>query len=286
MRMKTCLAVAYLALPAYSQIVTVDWLEKERQDPAVVILDARPAADYAKAHLPGALPINAYDNLVDSSPQGQQQFHAWLSDTFGKLGLGPKDRVVVYEDKLGMRAARAFWMLWYAGQPKVGLLEGGMDAWRAQGLPVSTDPAAPRTTTRYKLKPQKQWVATRQEVAGYANQRKSVILDVRTREEYEGKSGSADCARQGSIPGAVWVEWTEFLSPNRATLQSPEKLGMLLLEKGITPDKRIVTYCHRGARAAMVWAALDQLGYPKVKNYVGSWHDWAGAAESKEGASR
>ena len=71
------------------------------------------------------------------------------------------------------------------------------------------------------------------------------------------------------------MEWTEFLSPDRSGLQAPEKLGMLLLEKGITPDKQIVAYCHRGARAAMVWAALDQLGYPKIKNYAGSWHDWA-----------
>ncbi len=275
--MKIWLAVAGLVFPVYSQIVTVDWLEKERRHPALVILDARPETDYVQGHLPGALPVATYDYLVDSSPQGQQQFHAWLAETLGRLGLGPKDRIVVYEDRLGMRAGRAFWMLWYAGQPKVGLLEGGIDAWRARGLPLSTGAPPPRTPTRYKLKPQKQWVATRQEVAGRVGRRKTVLLDVRTREEYEGKSGASDCARQGSIPGAVWLEWTEFLSPNRAALQSPEKLGLLLLEKGVTPDKQIVTYCHRGARAAMVWAALDQLGYPKVKNYIGSWHDWARA---------
>lgn len=280
--MKTWLAVACLALPAYSQIVTVEWLEKERQDPHMVILDARPAADYAKGHLPGALPINAYDNLIDSSPEGEKVFHQWLTDTLGRLGLGPKDRVVVYEDKLGMRAARAFWMLWYAGQPQVGLLLGGLDAWRRSGLPVSTDPAPPRTANQYKLKPQRKWIATKQEVAGYENNRKVVILDVRTKDEFEGKSGSADCAKQGHIPGAVWVEWTEFLSADHSTLQAPEKLGLLLLQKGITPDKQIVIYCHRGARAAIVWAALDELGYPKVKNYVGSWHDWAGPANATD----
>jgi thiosulfate/3-mercaptopyruvate sulfurtransferase len=273
--MRLWLAVALVAVPAYSQIVTADWLEKERKDPQMVILDARPEAEYAKGHLPGALPINVYDHLVDSSPEGERVFHQWLSESLGKLGLGPKDRVVVYEDKLGMRGARAFWMLWYAGLPRVGLLEGGLEAWRRRGLPVSTDPTPARPATTYKLKPQKKWLATKQEVAGYENNRKVVILDVRTKEEFEGKAGSEDCARQGSIPGAVWVEWTEFLSPDRSGLQAPEKLGLLLLEKGITPDKQIVAYCHRGARAAMVWAALDQLGYPKIKNYVGSWHDWA-----------
>jgi thiosulfate/3-mercaptopyruvate sulfurtransferase len=273
--MRKCLAVACLALPNYAQIVTPEWLDKERPDPQLVILDARPQADYAKGHLPGALLINTYDHLVDSSPQGEKKFHAWLAQELGRLGLGPKDRVVVYEDKMGIRAGRAFWMLWYAGQPKVGLLEGGLEAWKQRGLPVSTQPAPARAPTAYKLKPQRKWIATRDEVTSYTNNKKVVLLDVRTREEFEGQSGSADCAKQGAIPGAVWVEWTAFLSPDRMTVQAPEKLGMLLLEKGITPDKQVVAYCHRGARAAMVWAALDHLGYPRIKNYVGSWHDWA-----------
>jgi thiosulfate/3-mercaptopyruvate sulfurtransferase len=272
--MRKWLAVACLAWPGYAQIVTPEWLDKERQDAQMVILDARPEAEYAKGHLPGAIQINTYDHLVDSSPEGEKKFHAWLAQELGRLGLGPKDRVVVYEDKMGMRAGRAFWMLWYAGQPKVGLLEGGFDGWKQRGLGVSTEPAA-RTPTQYRLKPQKKWIATRDEVASSANNKKVVVLDVRTREEFEGKSGPADCARQGAIPGAVWVEWTAFLSRDRMTVEAPEKLGMLLLEKGITPDKQIIAYCHRGARAAMVWAALDQLGYPRIKNYVGSWHDWA-----------
>ena len=274
--MKRFLPLACLVLPAYAQMVTPDWLQKERLDPKVVILDARLPEEYAKGHLPGALLVNAYDNLVDSSPEGEKVFHQWLIDTFSKLGLNSsEDRVIVYETRLGMRAARAFWMLWYAGQHKVGMLHGGFEAWKQSGLLVSTDPPAARTPTKYKLRPQKKYMVTATEVAALAKDKKTVILDVRTREEHEGKSGSSDCARQGNIPGSVWVEWTEFLSPDRSTLQNPEKLGLLLLEKGVTPDKQIVTYCHRGARAAMVWAALDELGYPKIKNYIGSWHDWA-----------
>ncbi len=272
-----CLASA-MAVPAGAQVlVTCEWLEKNRADPQLVILDARPEAEYAKGHLPGAVPINTYDHLVDSSPAGEQAFHRWLGETLGRAGLTPEDRVVIYENKLGMRAGRAYWMLYYAGLEKIAMLAGGLESWQASGLPVSTESAA-RPPSKFRLRPQKKFVATAQEVAAAARNPKTVILDVRTREEYEGKSGSADCARQGRIPGAVWVEWTEFLADQTA-FQAPEKLGVLLMQKGITPDKQIVTYCHRGARAGMVWAALDALGFPKVKNYAGSWHDWAARKE-------
>lgn len=271
-----------LVLPGIARtqaLVTAEWIEQHRNDSELVIVDARPEEEYAKGHIPGAIHLNTYDYLVDSSQQGEKVFHEWLVQTFGAAGLGPTNTVIVYENKLGMRAARAFWMLWYAGQPKVGMLQGGLEAWRAKQLPMTTNAPPPRTPTKYRLKPQKKWIASAQEVASLAKDRKTVILDVRRREEYEGKGGSTDCARQGHIPGAIWVEWTQFLAPDGVSLQAPEKLGVLLAEKGITPDKQIVTYCHRGARAALVWAALDEMGYPKVKNYIGSWHDWAARKE-------
>lgn len=270
-------ASALLAAESHT-LVTPEWIEKHRQDPHLVILDARPEAEYAKGHVPGALLINTYDNLVETTPQGERAFQAWLAETLGKAGLGPKDVIVVYDNKLGMRAARAYWMLCYAGQPTVFLLEGGMERWRQKGKPVET--AAPaREASRYRLHLEKQYIATAQQVAAALKDKRTIILDVRTRAEYEGQGGAADCARQGRIPGAMWIEWTEWLSPDGTTFAGFEKLGTLLMGKGILPNKQIIVYCHRGARAAMVWAVLDDLGYPKVRNYIGSWHEWAGRPE-------
>jgi len=165
----------FFVTSAVAQTVTVDWLLKEKSDPSLVVLDTRPEAEYAKGHIPGAVPVNLYDHLVDSSPEGEQKFHQWLIDTLGRLGIGPKDRIVVYEERLGIRAARAFWMLYYAGQPKVGLLGGGLEAWRQARQPVSTDPAPPRAPTIYKLRPQKKWMATAREVAALGKDRETVI---------------------------------------------------------------------------------------------------------------
>ncbi|MBI3667544.1 MAG: sulfurtransferase [Acidobacteria bacterium] len=255
--------------------MTAEWLEQHREDPRVVIVDARPEAEYAKGHIPAAILINAYDYMVDSTPEGERAFHGWLAETFSRAGIGPRDQVIIYENKLGMRAARAYWMLRYAGHSNASLLEGGLEAWRGKQLPVSTAPPAPRPATHVRVRPQKQWMATAQEIAAELKDPRVMILDVRTRGEYDGKSGSADCARQGRIPGAVWIEWTHFMTADSSSFDSTEKLRALLSQNGITPDKQIVTYCHRGARAAAAWAALENLGFRHLKNYAGSWHDWA-----------
>ncbi len=258
--------------------VAPDWIEQHRSDAEVVILDTRPEPDYAKGHIPGAISINASDKMIDSSPQGERVFHEWLTELFGRAGLGPKDKIVVYDSKLGPRAARAYWMLCYAGQQTVYMLQGGLEGWKEKQLPIATEPSPARAPTKYRIKPQKKYLASAQEVLGVMKDRKVVVLDVRTQGEYEGKS-PADAPRKGHIPGAMWIEWKEFLNADGSAVLEPEKLGVMLSQKGITPDKQIVTYCQSGARAAMVWAVLDDLAYPKVKNYVGSWNDWAGKKE-------
>lgn len=280
LRLCSALAFAVVLLAADSQtLVTVDWLALHRGEPKLVILDSRPEADYARGHLPGAVSVNTSDYLVDSSPQGERAFQQWLVETFSRAGIGSDDQVVVYDAKLGPRAGRAYWFLCYAGQPTVKMLEGGFEAWRQKQLPVETGAGPQHAATRYRLRPQKKWMSSAQEVAASMKDRKTIILDVRSGAEYDGKGNAAGASRQGHVPGAVRVEWTEFLTPDGLSFAAPEKLGVLLTEKGITADKQIVVYCQSGARASVAWAALDDLGYPKVKNYIGSWHDWADKKE-------
>ncbi len=256
-------------------LVTVDWLQQHRNDRLLVILDTRPEAEYRKGHIPGAVLVNVYDYLVDSSPEGQRAFHADIEKTLGQAGVRSADHVVLYENKLATRAGRGYWILRYAGHRNVHMLQGGFEAWQKKQLPVSTETPPARPATVYRMRPQPALVATASSIEKRLKDPNVVILDVRTRNEYDGKGGAADCARQGRIPGAKWIEWTQFMSADGSSFQSGAELRALLEKKGVTPDKEIVTYCHRGARAAAAWAALDALGFKKTKNYVGSWHDWA-----------
>jgi thiosulfate/3-mercaptopyruvate sulfurtransferase len=279
MRLASAFLFVAALLPAAASDTLVDaaWLQAHLKDPDVVVLDSRAEADYAKGHLPGAVLINAWDYMVDSSPEGERALQQEIARIFGQAGVRPRDRVVIYDAKLGTRGARAYWMLRYAGHPWVRMLGGGFDAWRGRQLPVSTAPVT-RAAVQFRVRPQRAYMASARGVNAHLKDRKVVILDVRTREEYDGKT-PATAPRRGHVPGATWIEWTQFLNAEGTDFQSPEQLRALLQKHGVTPDTEIVTYCQRGARAAAAWAALEAAGYNKSKNYIGSWNDWAGKKE-------
>ena len=85
-------------------------------------------------------------------------------------------------------------------------------------------------------------------------------------------------ARGGCIPGAVHVEWTTNLRPD-GSFKSADELRAMYTAAGVTPDKEVLTYCQGGYRAAHGYLALRLLGYPRVRNYVGSWKEWGDRLE-------
>ena len=100
------------------------------------------------------------------------------------------------------------------------------------------------------------------------------LLDVRTKDEYEGAAGYPCDPRQGHIAGAVHLEWQELYA-NEGTPLNASAVRRLLVERGIDPDGEFVAYCHSGQRSAMAVAALRAAGFTKVRNYEGSWHEWS-----------
>lgn len=100
------------------------------------------------------------------------------------------------------------------------------------------------------------------------------VLDVRTTAEYTGEAGYPCDPRQGHIPGAVHLEWSDFFAAegrphDRGTIVA------LLEERGVDPEGEIVTYCHSGQRSEMALVALRSAGLARVWNYEGSWHEWS-----------
>jgi thiosulfate/3-mercaptopyruvate sulfurtransferase len=177
--------------------------------------------------------------------------------------------MVVYESGFGMRAARVAWMLEYAGAHKVFLLEGGFRAWRKSHYPTETRPAEPDLEV-FRINPDSRLLATAGEVQ---STKSSIILDVRSEGEFNGTENRECDTRRGRIPRSRWIEWTNFHDGKR--FKSLSEMRSMLKEKGVRKDREIVTYCHRGARAASAFYALRSLGYGNVKNYIGSWHEWS-----------
>ena len=100
------------------------------------------------------------------------------------------------------------------------------------------------------------------------------LIDVRTGEEYEGRQGYPCDPRQGHIPGAVHIEWTEFYA-GEGKPHAREPIEALLRDRGVDPDTRIVAYCHSGQRSQMAVTALRAAGIEDAENYEASWHEWS-----------
>jgi thiosulfate/3-mercaptopyruvate sulfurtransferase len=254
-------------------LVDVNWLKAHLNDRDVIIADTRTDSEYLQGHLPGAILFDISDLNPRTAESGSTAMHEQLAKKFSALGIEGKEQVVFYDESMGTKAPKALWYLTFAGYRRGRVLHGGLGAWKKAGFPLSWERFG-RSPKPFTVNANPTVLATTNYVAKRVRNANVVILDVRTREEYAGRNASTHCARNGRIPGAVWLEWTRLLEGPLSYLQAAE-LQQRLTQAGVTPDKEIITYCHQGNRSSNTYLALQVLGYPKVKNYVGSWHEWA-----------
>lgn len=249
------------------------WLLERLPDLNIIIADARPQAMYEAGHIPGAVNLNVYDYMItDSTPEGLTGTTEEIRSLLLPLGL--QDQHVIWLDEAtGMRETRGLWFLLYLGYKNTSVLHGGMNAWRALGGPVTRastqrPPALPAT------QPDPSVLATLPQVAEAALGGGLRLVDVRSADEYRGTGGYPCCDRQGHVPGATLLEWSRFVGPDGRFRPLPE-LQALVQAAGLDPAQETVVYCHRGARSANTFLALRSLGFEKVRNFPGSWHEYA-----------
>lgn len=236
-----------------------------------LLLDLRTPDAYAAGHIPGALHLDLFGvSLIDTDPAPLKAFMWMIEHLFATRGVTASTPVVVYDDQSGIRAARAFWFLEYFGHPSVRVLDGGFGAWTRGSFPITRD-AVPATVSDWTGTRDRAAIATWRDVNTAIGQPGAVLLDARTDGEYCGTTVRA--ARGGAVPGAVHIEWTRNLGPDGAFKPAAE-LKQMYEEAGVTPNREVITYCQGGYRAAHSYLALRLLGYPKVRNYVGSWKEW------------
>ncbi len=200
-------------------------------------------------------------------------FQKDLESKLGRLGLTGKERAVVYESGFGMRAARVAWMLEYAGIKRPLMLEGGFRAWKDSRYPIERR-RREVVPSEFRAHPDPSVLATFGEVRSMSKSKTGRVLDVRSQGEFDGSEKRDCCPRSGRIPGSAWFEWTNFLN-KRGGFQGQRSIQKQLQSKGLRHRSEIAVYCHRGARAASAFYALRSMGYRKVRNCVGSWHEWS-----------
>ena len=236
-----------------------------------LVLDLRAPEAYTAGHLPGAIHLDLWGwSLTDTDPAPLRAFMWMVEHVLAIHGVDAATPIVLYDENAGIRVARAFWFLEYFGHPSVRVLDGGFSAWAAAGLDVTRDAQPP---------PKSEWTGAREQrtLAAWRDVRAAlgrsdvVILDTRSDAEYTGSI--ARSKRAGAIPGAVHIEWTRNLTAD-GHFKPAAELRRMYEDAGVTPDREVITYCQGGYRAAHSYLALRLLGYPRVRNYVGSWKEW------------
>lgn len=236
-----------------------------------LLLDVRSADAFANGHIAGSVHVDLWGvSLIDTDPAPLRAFLWMIHHVLAQRGVRADREVVLVDQQSGLRAARAFWFLEYFGHDAVRVLDGGIDAWRAAGLPCSRD-AQPAQAAEWNGSERRDRLATWTEVLDRVAAPGAVLLDTRTDDEYAGRLVRA--RRGGTIPGSVHVEWTKNLAAD-GTFLPPGELRALYAGAGVTPDQEVITYCQGAYRAAHSYLALRLLGYPRVRVYLGSWKEW------------
>ncbi|MHB8646871.1 MAG: sulfurtransferase, partial [Thermomicrobiales bacterium] len=251
-----------------------DWLDYR---PSVLLVDARPADAYARAHLPGAINLDTFFYVNErTDPEGLRKIEADWARMFGAAGITPDDTAVFYDAGTENYAPRGAFMLRYLGHPASHVLHGGIAGWMAAGRAVTTEPPERQPTpgVAYPINAQRAMIATADEVAAALGDLRVVVLDVRASDEYHGKRQMQGNPRLGRLPGVAYVEWTSLLADTKQ-YKDPAEMRRILTEAGVVPEKEIIIYCQRSHRATNTYTALAHLGYPHVRVYPGSFYEWS-----------
>jgi len=236
-----------------------------------LLIDFRPAEEYARGIIPGAVHLDLFGvSLVDTDPAPMKAFLWLIEHQLATRGVDADRDVVVYDECSGIRAARALWFLELFGHTRTRLLDGGFNAWAAEKRTISHEFVAPVATDWHGIL-REDILATWRDVQDRLGRDGVAIVDTRTLEEHRGTQVRA--ARGGAIPGSIHLEWTHNLDA-AGRFKPAAELRQMYACHGITPERDVVTYCQGGYRGAHSYLALRLLGFPQVRNYLGSWREW------------
>ena len=270
-------------------LVTTEWLAKHRDEPDVRVVDGtwhmpqlgRDArAEFLAAHIPGAVffDIDAIADHTTTLPHmlpGAEAFAAAV----GALGLGSADRIIVYDVRGVVSAARVWWTFRAFGHDAVAVLDGGLRKWRLEGRPVEAGEAQPAPRT-FAARPRPELVRDLAAVRANLASRAEQVVDARSAGRFAGTEPEPRPGLLGGhIPGSLNLPY-ETLYRADGRLETPDALRAAMRAAGVDLARPIVTSCGSGVTASVLALALHRLGRPDVAVYDGSWSEWGGRADT------
>jgi thiosulfate/3-mercaptopyruvate sulfurtransferase len=263
-------------------LASTHWIVENLENPDVRLIEIGALKDpdaYYASHIPGTILWPWKETLWHpemrdfATPEG-------FSNLMSKSGISHDTTIVFYSDQIQFNNY-AFWVCAMRGHKNMKIMNGDMNLWLYEDLPITTD--VPNfTPTNYPVRPLEEDCRIGRDgvLAGLSNPDR-VLLDMRTKEEYVGKRVSPDwfpvdhgAVRKGHIPGARNLYYMNLLNEDN-TYKTQGELQEAYSTVGATPDKELVSYCRLSHRGSMAWfVAKFLLGYPRAKVYDGSWTEW------------
>jgi thiosulfate/3-mercaptopyruvate sulfurtransferase len=211
-------------------------------------VDCNQYEEYRRAHITNAVGIREHHYIKQSGYPSDPTGHPLVAppeqvaQLMGSMGIGDDTTVIAYDGFGGSHyAARFWWVLRYYGHTKVKVLNGGWNKWFDEGRPMTTDVPQPSQAT-FTPREQPDRVCLLDYGVSCVGQPDTIFLDVRTDGEWLGTSNRGN-QRTGHIPGAVHLEWLNFVTSDKyQTIKPAHELRAMLEERGVTPDKQVITY--------------------------------------------
>jgi len=279
-------------------LVTPGWLSAHLADPDLVVVDlrwdeqGRGRARYDEGHIAGAVHIDWASDLVDDlhAVAFMLARPSQLAEVLGSRGIGDETVVVAYADAGHSGPFRLWWACAAYGHPEqVRILDGGIDAWLAEGHPLTTAVQQPGRAL-WTPAPEPAYIASAADVAATRDDANAIVLDSRDAGHFRGETvwfetgpiaaesdGVARTPRgdlrAGHVPWAASVPW-ERLYRADGTMKSPDDLTKVFAEVGATPGRRAIVYCGVGISASAVVYALRRAGFEDAVLYDAGWDEW------------
>ncbi len=265
-------------------LVSTQWVNDNKPNDSrrLVEVDYDPVNGYEKGHIDGATLIWWKRDINDPVTRDiidKKTFEELMT----KNGITPDSKVILYGDFNNWFAAFVFWVFKYYGHRDVVIMNGGRKKWELESRAYITG-QEPKidSSTKYVAQPPDEGLRAYFADANRALGRDdTVMVDVRSPPEFAGKITAPPeyptehAQRGGHIPGANNIPWLTAVNDEDGTFKSVEELKSNYAPKGITPDKDVICYCRIGERSSHSWFVLKYLlGYPRVRNYDGSWTEW------------
>jgi len=279
------MSVAFDSSPKFAQyahpevLVSTQWLAENKNLPNLVVVESdEDVLLYETGHIPGAVKIDWHTDLNDPVTRDYVDGDGF-SKLLSRVGISRDTTVVIYGDKSNWWAAYALWVFKLFGHEDVRLLDGGRDAWIAEGRELTRDetvvtpsdyPVVERDDSKIR--------AFRDDVLKHFG---NPLIDVRSAVEYSGERThmpdypDEGALRGGHIPSAKSVPWARAAGENGVFKSRAELEAIYIDEIGLKPTDDVIAYCRIGERSSHTWFVLNYLlGLPGVRNYDGSWTEW------------